>query len=91
LQDYSGVGLGEFIGQDFEGLVVGSISQLPAVTGSGTTESVTIPAQQSLERFKLRKSGRWCSIRIENSRGNCNIGGVAVEGIPVKETVKVIA
>jgi hypothetical protein len=93
LQDYSGAAgavQGEFVGQDFEGLVVGSISQLPPVTGAERTGLLGL-AQQSLERFKLRKSGRWCSIRIENSKGQCNIGGVAVEGIPVKETVKVIA
>jgi hypothetical protein len=90
LQDYSGAGLGEFVGQDFEGLVVGSITQLPAVAGAGGSGFLA-PAQQSLERFKLRTTGRWCSIRVENTRGNCNIGGVAVEGIPVRETVKVVA
>jgi hypothetical protein len=88
LQDYStGAEDEAFVIQDFEALPVGDISVLPEVNSIIGTS----PAQQSLERFQIRQVGRWCSIRVENKSGNCNIGGVAVEGIPIEETIKVIA
>ena len=89
LEDYgTGLDFDQAAVQDFESLLVGDISVLPEVSGTGAPTEV---AQQSLERFQLRQVGRWVSIRIENKSGNCNIGGVAVEGIPIEETIKVIA
>jgi hypothetical protein len=77
----------EFVGQDFEDLPVGDISVLPSVPGivEGDVK------QQSLERFQVRQIGRWCSIRVENTSGKCDVLGVGIEGTPIDETVKAVA
>jgi len=49
------------------------------------------PKQQSLERFQIRQNGRWVSIRIENTGGQCDCLGIAVEAIPAQEGIKVVA
>jgi hypothetical protein len=89
LEDYgTGLDFDQAAVQDFESLLVGDISVLPEVSGTGVPTEL---AQQSLERFQIRQVGRWCSIRIANESGQCNIGGVAVEGIGIEESIKVIA
>jgi hypothetical protein len=89
LEDYSfGDINANTVVQDFEALAEGDISALPGVAIVNVSSA---PAQQSLERFQVRQTGRWCSIRIENTSGNCNIGGVGIESIPIEETTKVIA
>ena len=37
------------------------------------------PKTQSTETRQIRRMGRWCSIRIQNTQGACDIVGVAVE------------
>jgi hypothetical protein len=47
--------------------------------------------QRSLERFTIKRNGRWCAIRIEDTGLNTDILSVQVEGVPVSETVMKIA
>ena len=87
LEDYN-LGSGAFfVSQDFESLPIGDISILPQVSALLTVGE----KQQSLERFPIRQISRWCSIRVENNSGQCDIVGIGVEGIPIEETIKVIA
>jgi hypothetical protein len=88
-QDYSvGSGsAGNFVGQDFELLPDGGITDLPA-TPATVYSGIK---QQSMERFQIRQNGRWCSLRIENSNGQCDVLGVAVEAIPAQELTRPVA
>jgi hypothetical protein len=86
LEDYT-IGAVNFVAQDFESLPVGDISVLPPVN----TAAVSLLKQQSLERFPIGQVGRWCSIRVENASGEADVLGIAIEGIPIQEGVKVIA
>lgn len=72
--------------EDFEDLADGDILFIP-----GTSFTFSGEKQQSLERFQVRQNGRWCSIRVENNRGQLDVLGVAVEAIPASEGIKVVA
>lgn len=84
-QDYSvedeGVAL-----EDFEDLPLGVLLSIPPtpLTFNGIK-------QQSLERFPVRQNGRWCSLRIENTNGQCDVLGVAVDAIPSMERTRAVA
>ncbi len=70
-EDYSPVGdFDNFAVEDFENLPEGPIDFLPP-----TGAAVQGPKQQSLERFQIRQNGRWVSIRIENTGGQCDCLG----------------
>jgi hypothetical protein len=87
LEDYNLGSGASFVCQDFESLPTGQISILPPVFAISTVGE----KQESLERFQVRQLGRWCSIRVENNSGQCDVLGIGVEGIPIEETVKVVA
>lgn len=72
--------------EDFEDLPDGVILSIPPtpLLFSGTK-------QQSLERMPVRQNGRWCSIRVENTNGQCDVLGVAVDAIPSMEGTRVVA
>ena len=86
-QDYS-LGLaGDYAIEDFEDLPVGAIQQWP-----GTLVSpYTLQKQQTLERYQIRQNGRYASIRVDNSQGNCDVLSASVDGIPVQEGVKLVS
>lgn len=84
-EDYSTT-LSNAAGEDFEELPDGDIFYLP-----GSSFEQAVVKQQTLERFQIRQPGRWCSIRIENTSGQCDILGIQVEGIPSQETVRRVA
>jgi len=74
--------------EDFENLPVGPIDHIPPAPG---VIPDTVEKQQSLERFQIRQNGRWCSLRIENTQGQCDVLGVAVDAIPAQEGTSVVA
>jgi hypothetical protein len=63
---------------DMPNLIPGMIDLSPGIEpqmyGGPTTESI--------ERRYIRRQGRWCSIRLENQQGKCDILGVAVDFKP---------
>jgi hypothetical protein len=83
-EDY-GEAQSETVVEDFEGLPDGPITFLPA-----TPMLFTGNKQQSLERYQIRDTGRWVSLRIANIRGQCDVLGVQVEGVPTEEGVKLL-
>jgi hypothetical protein len=85
-EDYSIIPALDFAGEDFELYADG-----PVTTLAGTTVSFSGEKQQSLERFQVRQNGRWVSIRIANTSGQCDVLSVGVEGFNTQETIKVIA
>ena len=88
LEDYTtGVEFDDFVIQDFSLLPVGDISILPAVSEISALQT----KQQSLERFQVRQNGRWCSLRIQNSQGQCDVLGVGIEAIQIQEGIKTVA
>jgi hypothetical protein len=82
-QDYS-PDPGEFAGQDFEDLPLGPIFTLP-----GTLEAAPGIKQQSIERMPLRQTGRWVSLRIENSQGQCDVLAVGVDALETNRVTRV--
>lgn len=86
-QDYSFDTLG-FAGQDFEALAEGVYTTLPPVD---MEESEVQALTQSLERRMIRQTGRWCSIRVANTQGQCNVLGVGVDALTSKNYVRVAA
>jgi hypothetical protein len=84
-EDYNAIML-DAVFEDFESFPLGPISILPA-----TSFDTSAPKQQAIERFGIRQTGRWMSIRIENKVGQCDVLGVSIEGIPVGETIKTAA
>src|SRR5581483_5377947 len=74
-EDYS-IAENKYATEDFEELPDGQMLFMPgtSIVNSGVK-------QQSLERFQVRQNGRWCSIRIANSSGQCDVLGVSVGGI----------
>jgi hypothetical protein len=85
-EDYSTIPSLDFAGEDFEAYREGAVVFL-----SGTPTTFNGLKQQSLERFQIRQNGRWVSIRIANTNGQCDILNVAVEGYNTQETIKAIA
>lgn len=86
-QDYSpGEEVSNFAYQDFENLPEGLIDFLPA-----TGLALTGDKQEALEPLVIRQNGRWCSIRIENTSGQCDVLGIEVDAIPSREGVKTLA
>ncbi len=85
-EDYSIVDLDNFASDDFEDLPVGPISFIPA-----TSPLVVGNSQQSLERFLVRSWGRWCSLRIENNSGSCEVTSAGVESTRAMNTGKTVA
>lgn len=85
-EDYSLVPAVDFAGEDFELYNEGPITFL-----AGTPVAFNGVKQQSLERFQIRQNGRWVSIRIANTNGQCDVVSVAVEGIGTQEAIKVVA
>jgi hypothetical protein len=49
------------------------------------------PQTQSLERRLIRQTGRWCSIRISNTQGICDIHEVSVDAQEKQNVVRVAA
>jgi hypothetical protein len=78
-EDYSAGELIDFSGEDFMNLPVGPIKELPATAGFTVSQA---PQQQSLERLSVRTKGRWCSLRVENESGTCEVLATGVEAIP---------
>jgi hypothetical protein len=64
-----------WVGQDMDNILPGFIDRLPGVD----PEELGGPETESLERRPLRVMGRWCSIRIENRQGVCDILGCSVD------------
>ena len=61
---------------------------------TGSTDSDTLianPKTESLERMTVRSIGRWCSIRVLNAQGKCDIVEVSIDGREVKRNVRVAA
>jgi hypothetical protein len=69
--------LSDFAAEDFENLSVGRIWRIPPTLVEMSEDS---PHQQSVERFSIRVNARWCSLRIENKTGACDVLSVGVEG-----------
>jgi hypothetical protein len=87
-EDYATGGLDfTFAIQDYEGLPVGVITSIPGSGGS----VLSAKKQQSLERMAIRQNGRWCSIRVDNTQGQCDVLGVGVDAIPAQEATSVVA
>lgn len=76
----------EFDISDFTEFQAGPLPYIPATLVIDDT-----PEQQSLESFSIRQRGRWCSLRIENSNGTCNILGTSVSGRGVSDALRVKA
>ena len=85
-EDYSTGNTGDFACQDYESLSVGPVDAIP-----GTPIPVAGPKQQALERVSLRQNGRWCSLRIANSQGACDVLAVGIDSVPVLDTVRRVA
>jgi len=74
-EDYSTAGLlDNFVGEDFELIPVGPVSQIPP-----STDSVTGPLQESREPFSVRVNARWLSLRIQNENGVCEVLATGIE------------
>jgi hypothetical protein len=73
-QDYY-QGETDWVGQDMNNLLPGAIDLLPAVE----SDMIGGPTTESLERRAIRAMGRWCSVRIQNTQGVCDILGCEVE------------
>ena len=59
---------------------------------AGTNASVyNYEKQQTLERYQIRQNGRWASIRVDNSKGICDVLAVSVDGIGVADGLKLLA
>jgi hypothetical protein len=74
-QDYYTGSETTWVAQDMSNLLPGNIDLLPAVD----SEDLGGPTTESIERRLIRRRGRWCSIRIENERGACDVLGVSVD------------
>ncbi len=85
-EDYSTGNDGNFACQDYESLSVGPVDAIP-----GTPIPVAAPKQQALERVPLRQNGRWCSLRIENAQGACDVLAIGIDSVPVLDTVRRVA
>jgi hypothetical protein len=85
-EDYSLIPALDFAGEDFELYNAGPITFL-----AGTPIAFNGVKQQALERFQIRQNGQWCSLRIANTNGQCDVLSVEVEGRATQETIKVIA
>jgi len=85
-QDYY-QGETEWVAQDMENLLPGFIDLLPGVV----SDEIGGPETESMERRAIRQVSRWCSIRIENEQGRCDILGVAVDSMAVRRDTMVAA
>jgi hypothetical protein len=65
----------EWVAQDMSNLLPGRIDLLPGVQ----SEMLGGPKTESMERLSVRTFGRWCSIRISNTRDQCDIVGCSVD------------
>jgi len=72
--------------EDFELLPDGPLAFIPA-----TSLLFTGDKQETLEKFQVRQDGRWCSIEIENTSGQCDILGVSVDAITSQEGIRTLA
>lgn len=86
-EDYSVLDIENFAGEDFEELPDGGIQFLPA---SGL-QPFAGDKQESIEAFLIQQHGRWLALRVEGSRGACDILGVKVEGHSNGETFRTSA
>jgi hypothetical protein len=84
-KDYSDAEPSDFAGEDFENLPIGPISRIPP------TIVMMGPHQQSLERPSIGVNARWCSLRIENTNGVCDVLSAGVEAIPSTMETKTVA
>jgi hypothetical protein len=84
-KDYSEREPTDFAGEDFQTLPIGPISRIPPTT------VLMGPHQQSLERFSIRVNARWCSLRIENTNGVCDVLSAGVEAVPSAMETKTAA
>src|SRR4029077_6052745 len=74
-EDYSTAGtLDTFVGEDFELIPVGPVSEIPP-----SSQPATGPRQESREPFSVRVNARWISLRIENLGGVCDVLATGVE------------
>ena len=85
-EDYSRDTLG-FAGIDFKTLHHGVYTALPGVKVLDEPTLIT----ETLERPSIRQTGRWCSLRIANTTGICNVIGAGVDGLSAKNNVRVAA
>jgi hypothetical protein len=86
-QDYYTGSETTWVAQDMGNLFPGTIDLLPAVD----PEMLGGPTTESLERRMIRQVGRWCSIRIDNRQGTCDVLGIAVEMEEKERVVRVAA
>jgi hypothetical protein len=85
-KDYSLIDFSELAIEDFEELPDGPLSVLP-----GTPTVTPGDKQQSLERYTVNTNGRWCSLRIENDQGSCDLLSVTMEGNAIQDTRRTAA
>jgi hypothetical protein len=77
--------------EDFEQLAAGTIQTLPATSLVTLLQQPIVQKQQTFERRIIRDTGRWCSIRVANTQGICEVTGVSVEGTEYAQGVKTAA
>ena len=61
---------------------------------TGTTDTDTgllNPKTESLERMTIRTVGRWCSIKVINTQGSCDVVEVSVDARETKRNVRIAA
>jgi hypothetical protein len=75
----------EWIGTEFADLLPGPIDLLPAVEA----EMFGGPTQETIERRAIRLLGRWCSIRVQNINGACDIIGCSIESEERRRSLRV--
>jgi hypothetical protein len=86
-QDYYTGSETTWVAQDMENILPGTIDTLPGVDA----EELGGPSTESTERAKTRITGRWCSIRVNNFQGKCDIVGISVEAMPARTDYTVAA
>jgi hypothetical protein len=65
----------DWVAQDMSNLFPGIIDLLPGVEA----EMMGGPLTESVEHRLIRRQGRWCSIRVDNRQGACDVVGVEVD------------
>ena len=56
-----------------------------------STAPFDIEKQETIERYQIRQNGRWASIQVYNTQGNCDISAISVDGLPVSEGIRTLA
>lgn len=82
-----------FDAQDFSQVLEGALSDgliPPLIQSSDTTQIPPVP-QTSRERFPIRMTDRWLSLRIENTQGTCKLLATSVESTESKRNARTAA